>query len=356
MVERVGTCEPDAAGTAGARSFAAGRFRAPRRYLDLLVGAEAAAALLARAAPVGGNQMQGEWLPSMLFLNLCLDHMRGTEDEAFGAAPGKVPLGTFGLLIAAAAQGDTLDEALRRFAAAAPMLRPDLRIQFSRTRRGLLLSFDYEGERDARRDLVLEIFGLTVHCGVRWLTGRRLKAAFVQTPPPLPSLGPSLLRPVVSPVLLRRRGGVTIAYETADADAPVLPVKYQHWAAHELGEFTRLLDEAARDQLAPADAAPPDIVRQVRAILGGEAWGERAAARAMGMSPATLRRRMAEAGSSFRAVSSEARRTTASTLLATEDSLEDVAAKLGFSDARSLRRACHGWFGMAPAAYRRLAR
>ncbi|MES2033377.1 MAG: helix-turn-helix domain-containing protein, partial [Pseudomonadota bacterium] len=101
---------------------------------------------------------------------------------------------------------------------------------------------------------------------------------------------------------------------------------------------------------------PPDILAQVRGAIGPDAWDEPSAATRLGMSTATLRRRLAEAGSSFREVSSDARRRAAASLLATEHSLEDVAAQLGFSDARSLRRACRTWFGMAPAEYRKAAR
>lgn len=64
-------------------------------------------------------------LPSMLFLNLCLDQMRRAEDEACGVGAIRVARGTSGLLIAAVAQGDTFAEGLQRFVAATPILRPD---------------------------------------------------------------------------------------------------------------------------------------------------------------------------------------------------------------------------------------
>lgn len=351
MVERVG---PSVAEKTGG-GFTAGSFRVPRLYLDILVGQEAAAGLLAGAA-AGAYPAGGATLPSMLFLNLCLEHMRRTDDEAYGVAGTRVARGTFGLMIAAAAQGDTFGDALQRFAMAAPLLRPDTQVQLTRSRRGLTLSFDYAGERDARRDLVIEIFALTAHCGFRWLTGRPLRAVSVSSGPVAPPLGPSVLWPVLASTMIRRGSGVTLTYAVADAAAPVLPVKYQQWGAHELGEFTQMLEEAARELAAPSAEATPDIVRQVQAVIGPDAWGEKAAARALGMSTATLRRRLAEAGATFRGLSGDARRRAASSLLATEHPLEEVAGRLGFSDARSLRRACHGWFGMAPAAYRKLAR
>lgn len=333
----------------GGRRFTAADFRVPRAYLSLLVGPQAAAALLADTVVVG------DVLPSMRFLNACLDHMRAISDEGFGATPTRIAPGTFGLMIAAAAQGDTFGEAMQRFAAAAPVLRPDLTVRYSRTRRGPTLTLGYQGPREPRRDLALEIFALTVHCGFRWLTGRRLAPSFLQTPAPIPPIRRSMLRPVISATALSGGDEVVLSYAAKDAAAPLRPVKYQHWAAHELGEFNALLDEAALDLASNTTPCQPDIVARVRALIPAADWNETAVACRLGMSTATLRRRLAEAGASFRTISSDLRRQAASTRLATGDSLDDIAAQLGFSDARSLRRACRGWFGMSPAAYRRQA-
>ncbi|MES2033378.1 MAG: AraC family transcriptional regulator ligand-binding domain-containing protein, partial [Pseudomonadota bacterium] len=223
----------------------------PRHYLDLLVGRDQAEALLAGARATDTFATAGDKLPSMLFLNLCLEQMRRTEDENCGVGPARVARGTFGLLIAAAAQGDTFAEGLQRFVAAAPMLRPDVSLRLTRSRQGLTLSFDYEGERDARRDLMIEIFVVTTQCGFRWLTGRRLRPSALRIAAAIAPMGPSLLLPLIAAKATRRGRGVTVTYAPDDAEAPLRAVKYQHWAAQELGEFTALLEEAAGDRAAP---------------------------------------------------------------------------------------------------------
>ena len=318
----------------------------PTDYLRLLVGPQAAAELL-------GPDADAAHVPSMRFLNLCLDQMRRANDESLGSAPMRIPQGTFGMMLATASQGDTFAEALQRFAAAAPVIRPDLRLGFSRSRRGLEITYDYPEARNPRRDLMMEILAITAHCGFRWLTGRPLKPAFLRVSAPEAAIGPTLLKPVLAHAALRRGHGVTVGYSLDDANTPLRSVKYQHWAAHELDEFTAVLEETAR--LLGAKAAPETagIVERVREAIVAHGWSEPAVARALGMSTATLRRRLSEAGSSFRTVSSDARRAAAESLLATEQSLDEIAERLGFSDARSFRRACHGWFGMAPAAYRK---
>ena len=332
------------------RRFTAADFRVPRAYLSLLIGPDAAADVLAES-PDGPDV-----LPSTQFLNACLDHMRRSGNEGLGGTPLRVAPGTFGMMIAAAAQGDTFGEALQRFAAAASVLRPDLTVRFRRSRRGPALTFGYVGARDPGRDLALEIFALTAHCGFRWLTGRRLSAAFLQVASPQAPVGPTLLRPVICATAVRKGRDVVVGYAPRDAVAPLRQVKYQHWAAHELGEFTALMEEAAQDlAAAAADPVTPDIVGRVSAAIGPAGWDETEVARRLGMSTATLRRRLAEAGASFRAISSDLRRQAAQSRLVTGDPLDEIAAQLGFSDVRSLRRACHGWFGMGPAAYRRQA-
>jgi AraC-like DNA-binding protein len=72
----------------------------------------------------------------------------------------------------------------------------------------------------------------------------------------------------------------------------------------------------------------------------------------MGMSVATLRRRLAEEGSSFRAVADALRRDAAQILLMSGRPTQDIAEELGLSDSRCFRRACHTWFGASPSKVR----
>ncbi|MDY0827909.1 AraC family transcriptional regulator [Microbacterium sp. BG28] len=77
-------------------------------------------------------------------------------------------------------------------------------------------------------------------------------------------------------------------------------------------------------------------------------------ARAASMSERTLRRRLADAGTSYGAlVDDQRRRLTERLLAASAPSLGEVAAAAGFADARSLRRATRRWVGMSPAEWRR---
>jgi AraC-like DNA-binding protein len=149
---------------------------------------------------------------------------------------------------------------------------------------------------------------------------------------------------------------VTLSYELSDALLPLAPVKYDAWAAQEFREFMGLLDEAAARRNARTPEGAPGVVADVRKAISAGCGTESDVARQLSLSPATLRRRLAGAGSSFRTLADETQRNIAATLLMTDTSLEDIAAASRYSDVRSFRRACLRWFGMSPAAYRRALR
>ncbi|MEU0489838.1 AraC family transcriptional regulator ligand-binding domain-containing protein [Nocardiopsis sp. NPDC006139] len=70
-------------------------------------------------------------------------------------------------------------------------------------------------------------------------------------------------------------------------------------------------------------------------------------------SPRTLQRRLGEHGTTWRAEVDRARHARARRLLSSGLTAEAVAARLGFSDDRALRKAFHRWSGHTPAQERR---
>ena len=103
----------------------------------------------------------------------------------------------------------------------------------------------------------------------------------------------------------------------------------------------------------------PTISAALRAILAAATpFGDidvSEAARRLGMSRATLARRLGALGSSFRRVKDELRRDRAIALL-TESSLnlETIGERLGYSAASAFQRAFREWTGVAPGALRRV--
>jgi AraC-like DNA-binding protein len=104
---------------------------------------------------------------------------------------------------------------------------------------------------------------------------------------------------------------------------------------------------------------PPAVTAadRVRALIAAELMaGDASAAqvaRAMHVSGRTLVRRLAELGTSYQTLLDEVRAGLARQYLVEERrAMQDVAAALGFSDARAFVRAFRRWYGQSPSQYR----
>jgi AraC-like DNA-binding protein len=101
-----------------------------------------------------------------------------------------------------------------------------------------------------------------------------------------------------------------------------------------------------------------DIVTQVRRrileLLPSGPPTQTEIARALALSPRTLHRRLAEAGTSFAQLLDDTRRELAGGYLQRTDyAIAEVAYLLGFAEVSSFNRAFRRWTGIAPSAVRR---
>jgi AraC-like DNA-binding protein len=113
-------------------------------------------------------------------------------------------------------------------------------------------------------------------------------------------------------------------------------------------ECERELDELGFDS---------KLATRVRRLIGSAEDGFRTleqVAPHVGLSPRTLRRRLAAKGSPFSAMVDDERRDRALRLLRTSDlSIGDVAGRLEYTSASSFVRAFRRWTGKTPSMYRR---
>ena len=121
--------------------------------------------------------------------------------------------------------------------------------------------------------------------------------------------------------------------------------------------LVEILEQHARQQLR---VPPADWQGRVRAciadgLLRGDYALERVAWRC-GVGERTLRRRLTQAGTSYRALVDDVRKERAFVLLESEGNVSNVAQHLGFSDATAFARAFRRWTGVPPHQHLRALR
>jgi AraC-like DNA-binding protein len=132
-------------------------------------------------------------------------------------------------------------------------------------------------------------------------------------------------------------------YDGAVADWPVDPA-----SCSVLGSRTIYVGIARTLDRIGAPLVEGDVVARTAQALRDGLHDQRLVARHLGMSVASLRRRLGERGTNFRDVRAETLRREAERRLARGDSVAAIAEDLGFSDGRSFARAFRGWTGRPP--------
>jgi AraC-like DNA-binding protein len=210
---------------------------------------------------------------------------------------------------------------------------------------------------DAVSELMVDLTTLSIlHRLYSWLVGKELEVVDAD------SSYPALLSADLAAYVFRRGvrfgqprlGGVSayvrFAFPARMLDLP--PVR----AAEELRDF---LPAFPFDMISSAIQAD-SLADTVKTILGAALARAqplpnlRTLAHLCNLSTATLRRRLAEEGTSVGAIKEECRRDLAVELLRQPGmSLEQIAGRLDFSDARNFRRAFKAWTGHLPSELRR---
>lgn len=335
-----------------ARSVSVAFVRSALQALDaagrsaVLAEAGIAPALLAQA---------GARVPAEAFARLWMAVARALDDEFFGLDARRMKVGTFAMLCHAIAGQPTVGAALRLALRAFGLCFDDVAAQLRVAGGQALLQIDNRiragdvspAAADARR-FADETLLVMLHGLLCWLAARRVPLARVDwarsEPPhadeyrrmfaPLQRFDQPLTTAAFDARVLAGAVSVTPASLKAFLrDAPQ-SVFLKQVVPTGLGDRARRLCRAALDGGLPA----PTLAEL---------------ADALGLSTATLRRRLDAEGAAWGPLKDAVRRDLALQLLA-EGSLPvaDVATRLGFEDASTFYRAFRKWTGSAPGAWR----
>ncbi len=317
-------------------------------YVAALLGDETTHRLIDR---VGVAPDSDGWIDFVSAWKLLTANVALTADEGHQLAGAPVRPGNFELLMASMVQGDSLADGLARLASGAVIIRPDLMISLSHRHGALRLSLVLR-ETTLAAEIYAEALIVVIHCALRWALGRKLVPLQVRGCTAIGQMRSSLLDVLNVPVV-RGGTGAALTYAADDVDAGFRVACFTRWHEASYAEYVRMVDELTESPVKPSSDA---LLRNVRTIVLGSRGDQTAVARRLGMSVPTLRRRLADRGTSFRQLCDELRRDAAEMLLLGDKSVEDIAEELGMSDARCFRRACNGWFGRSPSELRRTLR
>lgn len=274
---------------------------------------------------------------------------RMTDDEMFGLSRHPLPRGTFRMLCYALLGAVDLRDALQRlqgFLRAVPAI--PIRLEIPEGVVGeVILEVRIRPRSDFDRLALVAGLG-SAHRLLAWMLRRNVDVIRIElpfeAPDDLETLGVML------------DGPMTFGSERA---AVV-------WDASWLGSPT-MRDERDIEELiatSPRTLIKPPRYRstareQVRRMLEsglrqGEVPSADVVAARLAISPQTLRRRLADEGTSVRELTEVVRRDAAiAALVSSDESVADLAQRLGFSEPSAFVRAFRKWTGATPGAYRR---
>jgi AraC-like DNA-binding protein len=268
---------------------------------------------------------------------------RATRDELFGLGPQPLPIGSFSTGCRLLLQARTLDEALRSgFRYYHGLLggfvaRLTVDGGSAHVRLASRMPAD-EALRYAQRMFLFFSFGLG-----SWLVARRIPLQEVQ----YCGKGSSDTDRVFQAPVSYGHAELGLRF---DARWLALPVVQN---AQSLQEFLREAPANLLVKYRDRSSVTERLRRLLRAQLHGELPSLEEVSRTLAMTPQTLRRRLCEEGRGYQTLKDELRRDAAIEHLARPDlTLEEIAARLGFSEASTFHRAFKKWTGVAPGEYR----
>lgn len=331
-------------------TFAANNFGAEQlslRYVETFFGPERARALMLGAGLCDAAGRPPASVSRVDFWNLCVDGIHKYNDEGHGCTPLPLPKGSWTMIFTAVNHMATVGEGLKQFCEFVQVIPSGMSVSMGHGSDGIHINYAMN-ELSERGESYVELIALVFHCVLLWGTARTIEPVRVRLSSVLGDRKDSLLTGLAKSSW-RNGTGVTVIYPKEIFDFPLGVRRYKSFSFH---ETTTFMEMAEKPPLATDTGTTNSLVNELRVLMQDEIPNQRVAAQKLGMSAATLQRRLTQEGTSFRELSREVRMRKLCVLLATDANLDDIAYDLGFSDRRSLWRACFDWLGMSPTAYR----
>lgn len=270
---------------------------------------------------------------------------RLTGDELFGLGPQPVPLGTLKFVALSVIHAPDLRTVLIRASSATRVLTgvPNITVTIGQP---LTWSRIDVSNLDDPEHLGTEVLLALLHRMTGWLIGRRIALRALELPYPAPAHAADY-EVIYGRMPVFDAGRTALAIDTNLLDSPVVRSE---------GDLRRWLSDQPDIWYGTRDygTTTADQVRKIleRGLTGTWPTAEEIAGR-LSVSQQHLRRLLRDESTTVSEIREEILRDAAiASLVRGEESIDDLSARLGFSEASAFRRAFRRWTGSPPGAYR----
>lgn len=270
------------------------------------------------------------------------------RDEMVGYGPARVPPGAWYMMCHSTIHCANLGEALRRLCKFFALFEHGIHPRLTVVGDSVKLAFHMPLSKPGYRPefFVLEMVIFLIHRYINWLVSEYI---------PLNTLSYSLPRPDYH-YRLREFFLTTLL----QFDAPITSLTFdRRFLQRSIRQNRQDLDRFLRTgylKLFTARYAPVSWTSRLKAVIGSnlaDVPDFEVVADRFAIHPQTLRRRLAEENTTFRQLKVDVRREAAVLLLqSTKLSIEEISAKVGFSQASAFTRAFKEWAGHPPHVFR----
>jgi len=269
------------------------------------------------------------------------------DDEFFGQDSRRMKVGSFAMLCHAVLSCKTLGQALERSLRFYALILDDISGSAERDAQEARIVLRDRAAGPSHRVFAHELLLMLLYGVSCWLVGRRIPILRTEFNYPEPAYSAEY-RLMYCADLRFNRPNTLLAFEASYLDLPV--VQNERSAK----EFLRSAPENILLKYKNGSSLTARVRRRLRQFLPGAVPDFEHVADEMGMTPATMRRRLHDEGESYQSIKDNLRRDLAISYLShSKRSVMDIALELGFSERSAFHRAFRKWTGASPGEFRR---
>ena len=301
------------------------------------------------AVGFSGDADEDRGLDPMECMLLCLSLVNSVDDELHGLTRSRMSRGTASMGARASASSTTLEGAITTLCRFYDMIGAHCRFALYRMSGGAVVTISTEPGDEQHRALIEELLAHTVHMHLSYFFGAFLPLTrFITSSsfhPAIDRQHPYLLCPVVA----GKTSSLVFPVELLVARSRAVSVDHPLWEA---ARFWLARHPATMPPICEGDSERP-ATSALLSVLKQDDLPIADCSEELALTVQDLRRYLADEGTNFRQIRRAALVERARPHLIEGSSADDLAAALGYSDARSFRRALKVATGLGIADLRR---